>query len=115
MEVPQVFRHGKKWYCLFCTSSFQWSEAYRKFNPQSPITGTHYLMADSHLGPWQVAPGSFFDGALPCKRYSGKVFEFNGGLHTMAFLDQADGKFVGQVCDPIPVSVDAGGLLHVKG
>ena len=46
MEVPQVFEHDGHWYCLFCTSGFQWSEAYKKSNPQSPVTGTHYLIAE---------------------------------------------------------------------
>ena len=33
----------------------------------------------------------------------------------MGFIhDAADGQFVGEVSDPIPVSVDAQGLLHTE-
>jgi hypothetical protein len=52
MEVPQVFQYRGKWYCLFCTAAEHWSEAYKAFNPQSPVTGSHYLIADDPRGPW---------------------------------------------------------------
>jgi beta-fructofuranosidase len=113
MEVPQVFRLGRRWYMMFCTDAGHWSEAYRAYSTQEPVTGTHYLVADHHLGPWRVAPGPFFDGSTPCRRYSGKVIDSGEGLVTMGFIYYgADGGFVGEVCDPIPVSVDADGFLH---
>lgn len=115
MEVPQVFEHQGRWYMLFCTSRDHWSEAYRRFNPQNPVTGTHYLMADHPLGPWQVAPGPFFEGSEPCRRYSGKIVKTEAGLVTMGFIHTTpDADFVGEVSDPIPVSVDADGLLHAR-
>ncbi len=114
LEVPQVFKHGKHWYMTFCTAAEHWSEAYRTFNPQTPVTGSHYLMADSHLGPWS-APKPFLDGANPCKRYAGKIVEQNGKLHIMGFLYyDDDGKFVGAVSDPVPLGVDDQGFLHVE-
>ena len=113
LEVPQVFQRGKKWYMTFCTAAQHWSESYRKFNPQSAVTGSHYLIADSHLGPWS-APKPFLDGANPCKRYAGKIVELNGKLFIMGFLyEDPNGKFIGQVSDPVPLRVDADGLLHV--
>ena len=113
MEVPQVFAHRGKWYCLFCTSGSHWSEAYQAFNPQAPVTGTHYLVADHPLGPWAVAPGPFFEGHDPCQRYSGKILETGSGLVTMGFIHTTpEQAFVGEVSDPIPVTVDADGLLH---
>ena len=115
MEVPQVFEHQGRWYCMFCTSSFQWSHAYRAFNPQSPVSGSHYLMADDPRGPWHVAPGLFFDGAEPCKRYSGKIIKKDGKLFTMSFLAESpQGGFIGKVGDPLPVSVDAAGILRIE-
>lgn len=115
MEVPQVFERGERWYLLFCTSSFQWSKAYRVFNRQSPVTGTHYLFADNPRGPWQVAPGDFLDGSEPCRRYAGKIVEHDGQLVFMGFLhDDEACTFVGKVSDPDPVSVDADGYLQVK-
>ncbi len=114
LEVPQVFKHGKHWYMTFCTSEHHWSEAYRAFNPEKPVTGSSYLMADSHLGPWH-APKPFLDGASPCKRYSGKLVNRDGKLSIMGFLDAGpDGKFVGKVSDPVPVRVNADGTLTVE-
>lgn len=116
MEVPQVVEIGGRWYCLFCTSGQHWSQAYRRANPQSPVSGTHYLVGDSPLGPWRVAPGPFLDGADPCRRYSGKLIERDGGLFILGFNHTTAGHaFVGTVSDPIPVSVDADGLLHRAG
>ena len=113
LEVPQVFQIGTKWYCLFCTSGQHWSAAYRAFNPQSPVTGTHYLMADNPRGPWQVAPGPFLDGAEPCQRYAARMCETANGWVIMGFADTGHATFVGHVMDPDPVTVGPDGLLHV--
>jgi beta-fructofuranosidase len=114
MEVPQVFKYGNKWYMTFCTAAQHWSESYQKFNPQSPVSGNHYMIADDPLGPWSV-PKPFLDGANPCKRYAGKIVEVESKLFIMGFLhDDANGKFIGTVCDPVPLRVDSEGLLHVE-
>jgi beta-fructofuranosidase len=113
LEVPQVFEHKGKWYCLFCTSSHHWSEAYKEFNPQSPVTGTHYLIADDPRGPWQVAPGPFLDGAEPCRRYAARIVETADGLRILGFADNGKAQFGGYITDPDPVVVGADGLLSV--
>lgn len=114
MEVPQVFAHKGKWYCLFCTSGHHWSDAYKASFKQEPVSGSHYLMADNPRGPWVVAPGKFFDGANPTNRYAGKIIEKDGELFTLGFNEwSADRKPVLKVCDPVPVRVDADGLLQV--
>lgn len=115
LEVPQVFQHKGRWYCLFCTAGEHWSEAYKAKSGEKPVTGSHYLVADHHLGPWVVAPGPFLDGADPCVRYAGKIVEKDGRLFTLGFLyTDAAGRFVGEVSDPLPVRVDADGLLHLE-
>jgi beta-fructofuranosidase len=113
LEVPQVFRKGDRWYCLFCTSSTHWSETYKSFNPQSPVTGSHYLIADDPRGPWQVAPGPFLDGAEPCRRYAARIVETANGLRIMGFADNGKAHFGGYVMDPEPVVVGPDGLLAV--
>src|SRR5690606_19894805 len=89
-------------------------EAYRAENPQPPVTGSHYLMADDVRGSWRVAPGPFLDGAEPCRRYAGKLVEMDGALFLVGFIHTTEtSEFVGAVSDPIPVSVDDHGLLQL--
>lgn len=114
LEVPQVFEVGGKWYCLFCTSGTQWSEAYRAFNPESPVTGTHYLIADDPRGPWSIAPGPFLDGDEPCRRYAARICQTERGLVIMGFADSGKETFIGHVMDPEPVDVGPDGLLTVR-
>lgn len=113
LEVPQVFSIAGRWYCLFCTSSQHWSQAYRDQHPGPPVTGTHYLIAEDPRGPWQVAPGVFLDGAEPCRRYAARIVETAEGHRILGFRDNLDGAFGGFVMDPEPVIVDEQGLLRV--
>jgi beta-fructofuranosidase len=114
LEVPQVFKHGKHWYMTFCTAAEHWSTGYRAFNRETPVTGSSYMIADSHLGPWRrVRP--FLDGGNPCKRYAGKIVPYDGGLAIMGFLYfDEDGKFIGKVSDPVLLTIGADGQLAVE-
>jgi beta-fructofuranosidase len=114
LEVPQVFAVGQHWYCLFCTAGHQWSEAYRAFNPQSPVTGSHYLMASSPRGPWRIAPGAFLDGSEPCQRYAARILQTAEGLRILGFADGGKDNFGGYVMDPEAVSVGRNCLLHIN-
>jgi beta-fructofuranosidase len=111
LEVPQVFERDGRWYCVFCNVAAHWSEAMRaQYNGGAGASGTHYLVADNPLGPWQPAQG-FLDGELPCRRYAGKILRdpLTGGDSLMAFEDTgADGQFVGQIGDPIPLHMEQG-------
>jgi beta-fructofuranosidase len=114
MEVPEVVELGSRWYCLFCTDAAHWSDAYRRLNPQPPVRGTHYLVADDPRGPWRIAPGPFLDGDRIGSRYAGKLVRTDEGLLYLAFLhDRPDGSFAGEIGDPIPVRLDADGWLHL--
>lgn len=118
LEVPQVFEIEGKWYMLFCTASVHWSKAYAAGAPTAPVSGTHYLVADSHLGPWTVAPGPFLDGATNSgQRYAGKIVFADEGLLFMSFANHpTPDTFGGYVGDPVPVTRDPKtGLLHVEG
>jgi beta-fructofuranosidase len=79
-----------------------------------PVRGTHYLVADNPRGPWQVAPGPFLDGDSIGRRYSGKIVKTDAGLRYLAFVHSSETQaFVGEVCDPIPVSLGRDGLLSL--
>ena len=114
LEVPQVFEIDGRWYCLFCTAADHFSKAQAGLTPGGPVTGNHYLIAESPRGPWKIAPG-FLDGSLPCKRYAARINKLpEGGLVIMGFADRPDGiNFIGHVMDPEPVVVLDHGLLEV--
>ena len=114
LEVPQVFEAAGRWYCLFCTAAEHFSKAQADATPGGPVTGTHYLIGESPRGPWSIAPGAFFDGELPCRRYAARIVETDQGMRIMGFADHGpDGHFGGYVMDPEPVEIDDNGLLRV--
>ena len=119
LEVPQVFEIDGRWYCVFCNAAEHWSksrvQAYAEAGHGTPVWGTHYLMAPDAMGPWTVADTPFLDGAMPCRRYAGKIIGSDGGLVLLGFeYWDADGDFVGQICDPVAVHVDPStGLLSL--
>ena len=57
LEVPQVFRHDGRWYCLFCTDADHWSESYSADYPGPPVTGTHYMTAEEPAGAVEAGAG----------------------------------------------------------
>ena len=113
LEVPQVFRHGGRWYCLFCTGAEHWSQDYAAGAAQEPVTGTHYLIGEEPLGPWKIAPGPFLDGSAKGRRYAGRILETEDGLELLGFLGRSEAGFVGMIDDPVQVNVDADGRLSL--
>ncbi len=114
LEVPQVFEIDGTWYCLFCTAAHQWSEQTRRVNPQTPVTGTHYLIADHPRGPWRIPQGPFLDGSEPCRRYAARIVDGPDGLVILGFADGGKEHFGGYVMDPEPVLVGPDGSLSIQ-
>lgn len=115
MEVPQVMEVNGRWYCLFCTWAHHWSDAYRAFNPQSPVGGSHYLMANSPHGPWHIVPGPFLDGENPVRRYAAKLAATENGLKLLGFVHTTPKQeFVGEVSDPVAVAIGPDGRLSLS-
>jgi beta-fructofuranosidase len=115
LEVPQVFQHQGRWYCLFCTSAQHFSRAEAAAIPGGPVTGTHYLIGEGPSGPWRIAPGAFLDGALPCRRYAARILQTDTGLKILGFAAEPDGRpFVGEITNPDPVEVLPDGRLAVR-
>ena len=114
MEVPQVFEAKGRWYCLFCTDATHYSKAYAATYPGTPVQGTHYLRADDPRGPWEVAPGEFLDGDPAVNRYAARILETDEGLRLLGFLhNPGGGAFVGEIADPVPVTIDEHGWLKL--
>ena len=51
IEVPQVFPLGDRWAMLFCTGQHATIDG-----RQATWNGTHYFLADSPFGPFELAP-----------------------------------------------------------
>ena len=115
LEVPQVFEHAGRWFCLFCTDARFWAEDGRAVIGEA-LTGTHYLIADNPRGPWTLAPGPMLDGAEPVQRYAARILEDGGKMHLMGFrwFDPAGGPFIGEIADPAPVITTKDGLLRLS-
>lgn len=112
LEVPQVFEIQGRWYCLFCCGPGELSRAERETWGEPPAPGTHYLIADHPRGPWQRAPGPFLDSGNRGNRYAGRMLEHEG-WKLLGFSRGEPGHFIGEITDPDPVVVDAGGLLRL--
>ncbi len=113
LEVPQVFEHGGRWYCLFCTHADHFSADQATATPGGAKSGSHYLMADNPRGPWRIAPG-FLDGDRPARRYAARILNIDQGLVMMGFADGGREHFQGFVMDPAPVDVDREGHLVMR-
>ena len=116
LEVPQVFRSGSRWFCLFCTSAPFWAESSRALLPE-PLTGTHYLVSDDPRGPWQLGPGPMLDGADPARRYAARVVEEDSTLKLLGFtwFDEPGGSFVGEIGKPEVLTATPEGRLCLSG
>ncbi len=117
MEVPQVAYLDGHYYLLFCVSSEQYS-AMRKARVGGQLqTGTHYLIADNPLGPYRYLTDQFLAGDAVGSLYSGKLIQdASGKCQFMAFRNFAsNGEFVGEITDPIPITINPDGKLQLSG
>tara|TARA_B000000437_G_scaffold217353_1_gene194840 strand:+ start:690 stop:1655 length:966 start_codon:yes stop_codon:yes gene_type:complete len=114
LEVPQIFNINNRWYCLFCTRPEDWSNSFRNEYNGKVVKGTHYLIADSFDGPWQLAPGPLLTSNSSIELYAGKVIYHKDKYVFMGFLhDDEKGNFVGKISNPLDLSVKEDGLLEI--
>ncbi|MCY4006792.1 MAG: levansucrase [Rhodobacteraceae bacterium] len=114
LEVPQIFALNGTWYCLFSVGRDHWSRSSLVSHPWPRVRGTHYLIAESFDGPWQLAPGPFLTSVSETELYACRILFDNGAPFLMGFLhDTPDGEFIGAISDPIRVDVSTSGLLSL--
>jgi beta-fructofuranosidase len=115
LEVPQLAEIGDRYYLLFCTGSDMHSSARRQRTGLQPVTGIHYLVANTPLGPFRFTNDQFLIGDAIGSLYAGKLVAGPDGewlmLATRMFTP--DGSFIGELNDPIPVITDPEGNLSV--
>jgi beta-fructofuranosidase len=114
LEVPQVERIGGCYRLFFCTPGLAHSAARLARPGVTRQTGTHYLVADDLLGPYCLETDEFLLGDEVGRYYAGRAVQTRDGWTMLAWLlhDQ-DGNFVGELGDPMPLSVTPGGQLRV--
>ncbi len=115
LEVPQLVEIEGRYYLLFCTLTHTTSAARTRRTGLSPVTGTHYLVADNPLGPFNSSIDEFLVGDEIGSLFAGKLLQqANGDWVFIAWhYLTPNGEFVGSLSDPMPVSMDAAGLLTV--
>jgi beta-fructofuranosidase len=114
LEVPEIAEIEGRWVCLFCTEARFFGRNYANSLQGGAVTGTYYLLGDTPLGPWRLAPGPFLDGDTPGSRYARRVVRHQGSWFYFAFRHTApDGVFVGNIAGPFRVAFDRDGRLRL--
>ena len=114
MEVPQIFEHEGRFYLLFSTNPFWYSESYRI--DVEPWEGDHFLVADSLFGDYKMIG----DGVLSRENahaYASKIVPAPGGDPVLlSWLSRLPGMddFAGVLSEPRPISFDSRGVPHVS-
>jgi beta-fructofuranosidase len=117
MEVPQVCKIGPLYYLLFCTGAGHYSAVRRQRPGIKLVTGTHYLVSENIMGSYRYLDETdFFAGDEAASLYAGKLIQAPDGQWCfMAFRhNDADGEFIGDIIDPMPVDVLADGRLQLR-
>ncbi|MCL4876276.1 MAG: family 43 glycosylhydrolase [Anaerolineae bacterium] len=116
MEVPQVVHIGEKYYLLFCVGAGQYSNARKQRIGDSLVTGTHYLASESLAGPYRYLTDQFLLGDKIGSHYAGKLIQQPDQQWVLmawrAFTPE--GHFLGEIGDPIPITVSTDGILIVQ-
>lgn len=116
LEVPQLVQIKKRYYLIFCTPDWSHSSQWSKRTGLTPITGTHFLVGDNPLGPFHSTTDNFFAGDKIGSLYAGKLVQAPDQkwvfLAARQFTPQ--GKFLGELSDPVPLVVDNAGNLHIE-
>jgi len=117
MEVPQLVYLNNRYYLLFSVPHAYYAQARKERAGVRAVTGTHYLVADDPLGPYEYITDEFLIGDYAETLYSGKLIQgLDDRWYFMAFVNlNARGEFVGDLIDPLPVETHANGRLEVIG
>ncbi len=113
LEVPQLVALDDRWYLLFsCEGHYLSGQRRARLGP-SP-SATYALVGDAPLGPFRplrdtpltTASDGFYGGKI--------VMTTDGDPVYLAFRSQdAEGRFVGELPDPMPVTIGTDGSLAV--
>jgi beta-fructofuranosidase len=111
LEVPQVLhRHGRWWMIASATQSWHSQQRRERMAGVPEHGGIVVYVADRVTGPYRPARDAFLLGDPIGTYYTARVLEHEDGdvLIASRFWDD-DGRFLGALSDPAPVSWDEDG------
>ena len=115
LEVLQLFRLGGRWRVLFSAQRDEHSSVRLARAGVVAQGGSHYLASDHQLGPYELTRDDFLVGDPEGRFYAGRVVEQRGQWFFLAWRHYGDGsRFIGELSDPMPLTVDADGSLRVE-
>jgi beta-fructofuranosidase len=115
LEVPQLVHLGGAWRILFSTVDHCHSAARLARPGVVAEAGTHYLVAAEKFGPYALDRDEFLLGHPPGRYYAGRAIRRDGDWFMLAWWNHGEGgHFVGELSDPMPLSVHPDGSLSVR-
>ncbi len=115
MEVPQWVEIEGRSYLVFSATAEVHSAHWRQRTGRQPVTGAYYMVADGPLLPYRRLDDDPLVGDPNGSYFSGKLVQDSAGRwQFMAFrLFGRDGVFIGDLPDPMPVTIGNDGRLRV--
>jgi beta-fructofuranosidase len=114
LEVPQLVHLGGAWRVLFCAHPEDHSTARLARPGTTAEGGTHYLTSHTKFGPYALDRDCFLAGDPDTRYYAGRLLHHSGEWLFFAWRQfDEHGQFVGELSDPMPVSVAADGSPSV--
>ena len=115
MEVPQLVEIEGRWYLFFCVGYEQFAVSRRSRQSVQDVIGTHYLVGNNPLGPFEMIEDTFLLADAVGSYYAGKAIRNPDGewVFMCSRSWTANGGFIGEIADPMPLKVLSDGRLEV--
>lgn len=105
MEVFQVEEIEGVPTLIWCSGP---NELTPELRARFPLGGMFSVTGESKLGPFSIHDVVWFPHE---SIYAARVVKHEGKWFMLGFINEVDGKFVGQICDPIEVKLEGKGLV----
>jgi beta-fructofuranosidase len=115
LEVPQLVHVGGAWRILFSAGPRDHSAARLARPGVVAEGGTHYLVSGEKFGRYRLDRDAFLVGHARTRYYAGRLIQRDGRWLFVAWRsDGGDGRFLGELSDPMPLTVHADRSLSVQ-
>jgi beta-fructofuranosidase len=112
---PQLVHLGGAWRILFSAGPRDHSAARLARPGVVAEGGTHYLTSRQTFGRYTLDRDAFLVGDPQSRYYAGRLIQRDGGWFFIAWRHNGgDGRFLGELSDPMPLTVHADGSLSVQ-